>query len=122
MSTSSSFGSFGPTFSPMNSIGASSRSPSPMTIVPRAGTRSKAERIALTAAASADIPSPRPICAEAEIAAASVTRVYSRTSVRSMVVSSERLSQSSAGGRCGAKDAKVARRSSGKRVGLPSAS
>ena len=84
MSTSGSFGSTGPTRSPMKSIGASSRSPSPMTIVPRADTRSKASRIALTAAASAPLRSPRPIMLEAAIAAASVTRVYSRTRVRSM--------------------------------------
>ena len=39
-----------PTFSPMYSIGASSRSPSPMTIVPSMGTVSSSLRIASTAA------------------------------------------------------------------------
>ena len=39
----------GPTCSPMNSIGASSRSPSPMTTVPRIGSVSIALRIASTA-------------------------------------------------------------------------
>jgi hypothetical protein len=39
-----------PTFSPMYSIGASSRSPSPMTIVPSIGTVSSSLRIASTAA------------------------------------------------------------------------
>jgi hypothetical protein len=42
-----------PTFSPMNNIGASSRSPSPMTIVASMGTLSSSRRIAETAAASA---------------------------------------------------------------------
>jgi acetyl-CoA carboxylase biotin carboxyl carrier protein len=38
-----------PTFSPMYSIGASSRSPSPMTMVPSIGTVSMTARIASTA-------------------------------------------------------------------------
>ena len=39
-----------PTFSPMYSIGAASRSPSPMTMVPSIGTESIVRRIASTAA------------------------------------------------------------------------
>ena len=51
----------GPTFSPMYSMGASSRSPSPITTVPRMSSASKARRIASTAAWSARSSSPRPI-------------------------------------------------------------
>jgi len=42
-----------PTFSPINSIGASSRSPSPITTVPSIGSALNAARIASTAAWSA---------------------------------------------------------------------
>jgi hypothetical protein len=42
-----------PTISPLNSMGASSFSPSPMTTVPRPGARASAVRIASVAAASA---------------------------------------------------------------------
>ena len=58
-----------PTFSPMNSMGASSRSPSPMTTVPSIGSMLSAARIASTAAWSAAFSSPRPIRVEAAIAA-----------------------------------------------------
>lgn len=47
----STFGPFRlPTFSPMKSIGASSRSPSPITTVPSIGRRFSSRRIASTAA------------------------------------------------------------------------
>jgi hypothetical protein len=72
-----------PTFSPMNSIGASSRSPSPITTVPSMYSELSASRIASTAAASAAFSSPRPTSVDAAIAAASVTRTISRTSTRS---------------------------------------
>jgi len=72
-----------PTFSPMKSIGASSRSPSPITTVPSIGSWLSAARIASTAAASAAFSSPRPISFDAAIAAASVTRTISRTRTRS---------------------------------------
>ena len=39
-----------PTFSPMNSMGASSRSPSPITTVPSIGSSFSAARMASTAA------------------------------------------------------------------------
>ena len=72
-----------PTFSPMNSIGASSRSPSPITTVPSKRSLLSASRIASTAAWSAAFSSPRPISVEAAIAAASVTRTISSTRTRS---------------------------------------
>ena len=50
MSTSGSSAPPRPTFSPMKSMGASSRSPSPMTMVPRMCRSLKALRIASTAA------------------------------------------------------------------------
>ena len=50
-----------PTFSPMNSMGASSRSPSPMTMVPSMGTWSIILRMASTAAWSDLWRSPRPM-------------------------------------------------------------
>ena len=49
-----------PNCSPMYSIGASSRSPSPMATLPSNGTLSNVARIASTAAASAAILSPLP--------------------------------------------------------------
>src|SRR6266508_502775 len=73
-----------PTVSPMYSIGASSRSPSPMTTVPWNATSSIALRIASTAASSARSLSPCPIQCAAEIAAASVMRTSSRLEVRSV--------------------------------------
>ena len=75
-----------PTFSPMNSIGASSRSPSPITTVPSKSSMLSAPRIASTAAASAAFSSPRPIILDAPMAAYSVTRTISRTSTRSSAV------------------------------------
>ena len=63
-----------PTFSPMYSIGALSRSPSPMTIVPSIGTVSSSVRIASTAAWSDLWPSPCPIVCAQAIAACSTTR------------------------------------------------
>src|SRR5262249_29610619 len=73
-----------PTFSPMNSIGASSRSPSPMTTVPAIDRLLSASLIASTAAWSAAFSSPRPIQREAESAAASVTRTASSARLRSI--------------------------------------
>src|SRR4051812_46872816 len=74
---------FAPTFSPMYSIGASSRSPSPMTMVPRIGTVSMVRRMASTATWSACFRSPCPmVCAEA-IAASSTTRTNSSASSNS---------------------------------------
>src|SRR3954469_9367637 len=63
-----------PTFSPMNSIGASSRSPSPMTIVPSIGTVSITRRIVSTATWSDLWRSPWPIVWAQAIAACSTTR------------------------------------------------
>src|ERR1700736_1348325 len=73
-----------PTFSPIKSIGASSRSPSPMTTVPAIDRLFSASRIASTAAWSAAFSSPRPIHREAESAAASVTRTASSARLRSI--------------------------------------
>ena len=78
------FGPPAPTFSPMNSIGASSISPSPITTVPSMATVSNALRIASTAAPSASFFLPRPIQREAANAAASVTRTSSRARLRSV--------------------------------------
>ena len=61
----------------MYSIGASSRSPSPMTIVPSISISSIATRMASVASRSASIRSPRPISRADAIAAASVTRTIS---------------------------------------------
>src|ERR1700722_11346360 len=66
-----------PTSSPLNSIGAWSFSPSPMTTTPRMDTELMSVRIALTAAPSAPFLSPRPTQRAAAIAAASVTRASS---------------------------------------------
>src|SRR5580765_5249322 len=71
-----------PTRSPLNSIGASSFSPSPITTTPSIATVSSMARIASTAAWSAAILSPRPIHRPAPIAAASVTRTRSRARLR----------------------------------------
>ena len=67
-----------PTRSPMYSIGASSRSPSPMTIRPANSISSMVRRIASVAAASASSFSPRPMNRAESMAAASVTRTISR--------------------------------------------
>src|SRR6266478_889896 len=73
-----------PTFSPIKSIGASSRSPSPMTTVPAIDRLLSASLIASTAAWSAAFSSPRPIQRDAESAAASVTRTASSARLRSI--------------------------------------
>ena len=75
-----------PTFSPMNSIGASSRSPSPITMVPLMGTESSSRRIAVTAAWSALVPSPCPIVCAQAMAACSTTRRNSSERSASMAV------------------------------------
>src|SRR5262245_49419946 len=72
-----------PTFSPMKSIGASSRSPSPMTTVPRMSVVSNIRRSASTARWSAALRSPRPMRRAEASAAASVTRTISRARLRS---------------------------------------
>ena len=69
-----------PTRSPMYSIGASSRSPSPITIRPAKSISSIVLRIASVAAASAPSRSPRPMKRADSIAAASVTRIISSAS------------------------------------------
>src|SRR6516164_6711041 len=74
-----------PTFSPIKSIGASSRSPSPMTTVPAIDRLLSAPLIASTAAWSAAFSSPRPIQREADSAAASVTRTASSARLRSIL-------------------------------------
>ncbi len=72
-----------PTSSPLNSIGAWSFSPSPMTTTPRIDTELISIRIAFTAAPSAPFLSPRPTHRAAAMAAASVTRASSRARLRS---------------------------------------
>ncbi len=72
-----------PTRSPLNSIGASSFSPSPMTTTPFIDTLPISWRMALTAAPSAPFLSPRPTHRAAAMAAASVTRTSSRARFRS---------------------------------------
>src|ERR1700716_2752320 len=74
---------FSPTFSPMNSIGASSRSPSPITTVPSIGSLLSSRRIASTAAWSAAFSLPWPRSRAADTAARSVTRTISRVRMRS---------------------------------------
>src|SRR5437870_6250382 len=66
-----------PTFSPMYSIGARSRSPSPITIVPLMSESSMARRMASTAARSAPLRSPRPMRRAAAMAPASVAATAS---------------------------------------------
>src|SRR6202045_1040793 len=75
-----------PTFSPMNSIGASSRSPSPMTTVPSIASLSSSRRMPSTAAWSASFPLPRPRSRAAATAARSVTRTISIDTMRSSMV------------------------------------
>ena len=58
-----------PSSSPMKSIGASSRSPSPIATLPSNGTLSKVRRMASTAASSAAFLSPLPRHAELAMAA-----------------------------------------------------
>ena len=77
-----------PTRSPLNSIGASSFSPSPITTTPCIVTVLIIRRIMSTAAPSAAFLSPRPIQPAAPIAAASVTRTSSRARLRSGTVGS----------------------------------
>src|SRR5581483_5108141 len=72
-----------PTCSPLNSIGAWSFSPSPITTTPFIATVSSISRIASTAAWSAASLSPRPTQRAAAIAAASVTRTSSSARFRS---------------------------------------
>src|SRR5713101_1770227 len=72
-----------PTNSPMNSIGVSSRSPSPITTVPRIGSLLSSRRMASTAAWSAAISLPRPRRRAADTAARSVTRTISSDRMRS---------------------------------------
>src|ERR1700681_3928444 len=80
----STFGpAFNPTFSPMNSIGASSRSPSPITTVPSIGSLLSSRRIASTAAWSAAFSLPWPRSLAADTAARSVTRTISSVRMRS---------------------------------------
>ena len=74
-----------PTFSPMNSIGASSISPSPITTVPSIGRLLSSRRMASTAAWSADFSSPRPRSRAALTAARSVTRTISIERMRSSI-------------------------------------
>src|SRR5438270_5465192 len=93
MSTSGSAASPFPTFSPMYSIGASSRSPSPMTMVPRMLSWLNALRIASTAAWSARCSSPRPITRAEAIDAASVSRMASRPMFLSIANPLQRLEQ-----------------------------
>ena len=74
-----------PTCSPLNSIGASSFSPSPMTTTPFIDTVPISWRIASTAAPSPPFLSPRPTQRPAAMAAASVTRTSSSARLRSGV-------------------------------------
>ena len=72
-----------PTFSPMNSIGASSISPSPITTVPSIGSLLSSRRIASTAAWSEALSLPWPRSRAADTAARSVTRTISIDRTRS---------------------------------------
>jgi len=67
----------------MNSMGASSRSPSPITIVPLMGSLLSSRRMASTAAWSAAFSLPRPHKRAADTAARSVTRTISSVRTRS---------------------------------------
>jgi hypothetical protein len=68
-------------------MGASSRSPSPITTVPSMASELSEVRMASTAAWSAIFSSPRPISLEAARAAASVTRTTSSARLRSSFTS-----------------------------------
>src|SRR6201991_4696823 len=72
-----------PTSSPLNNIGASSFSPSPITTTPRIDTELTSSRIASTAAPSPPSLSPRPTHRPAAIAPASVTLTSSSARLRS---------------------------------------
>ena len=72
-----------PTSSPLNSIGAWSFSPSPITTVPCMPTVEISTRMAFTATPSAPFLSPLPTQRPAAMAAASVTRTSSRARLRS---------------------------------------
>jgi len=72
-----------PTFSPMNSIGASSISPSPITTVPSIGSSLSSRRMASTAALSAAFSWPCPRRRAEDTAARSVTRTISSVRIRS---------------------------------------
>src|SRR4051812_11877826 len=72
-----------PTCSPLNSIGALSFSPSPITTTPSKLTVPRNLRIASTAAPSAPSLSPLPMNGTARIAAASVARTSSSARLRS---------------------------------------
>src|SRR6266567_2670466 len=76
-----------PTRSPMKSMGAWSRSPSPITTSPLTCRSLKALRMASTAAWSAPFRSPRPMSRPEASAAASVMRATSRARLRSMISS-----------------------------------
>src|ERR1700689_4128097 len=73
------------TFGPMNSIGASSISPSPITTVPSIGSLPSSRRMASTAAWSDFFSAPRPRKRAAATAARSVTRAISIDSARSKI-------------------------------------
>ena len=73
-----------PTSSPIYNIGASSRSPSPITTTPWISSRFNCSRMAFTAAWSAAFSSPRPMRSAEAIAAASDTRANPRDSKRSL--------------------------------------
>src|SRR3977135_15207 len=77
-----------PTFSPIYSIGASSRSPSPMTMVPSIGPVSRTARLASTATWSDLWRSPFPIVCAHAMAACSTTRRNSSDRSESIKVSS----------------------------------
>src|SRR3954468_5556542 len=72
-------------------MGASSRSPSPITTVPRMCSSLNALRIASTAAWSASFSSPRPITRADAIAAASVSRTASSPMFLSISLPLQRL-------------------------------
>src|SRR5438105_787618 len=74
-------------------MGASSRSPSPITMVPRMCSSLKAFRIASTAAWSAPFSSPRPISRAEAIEAASVSRTASSPMFLSILSPLQRLQQ-----------------------------
>ena len=72
-----------PMRSPLNSIGALSFSPSPITTTPSMAMVDSTMRMAVTAALSAPSLSPLPMNRDAASAAASVTRTSSRARLRS---------------------------------------
>src|SRR5579859_1370698 len=95
-------------------MGASSRSPSPMTITPSIASSLSAVRMASTAAWSAAFSSPRPARAQAAIAASSATRTASITKPRSkvwvVIGFSKGAERAMVGGFSDARDANYARR------------